>query len=85
MPAGKQGNPKLWRVQGKASDGLVVTLGRFETEEQAKAEAERLVADAAYRDIVVQAIVPAPRPESADGPATPASPPGRAAPPHGQR
>jgi hypothetical protein len=54
-------------VQGKATDGLIVTLGRFDTQEQADVEAQRLIAEAAYRDIVVQAIIPPPQPEGAAG------------------
>lgn len=79
MPPGKQGIPKLWRVQGKATDGLVVTLGRFDTQEQANLEAERLISEAAYRDVVVQAIIPTTPPEgTASAPLTP----GRSLPPH---
>jgi len=60
MPTAWQGTPKRWRVQGKATDGLVVTLGRFDTEEEARAECARLVAEATYRELTVQPIAPPP-------------------------
>ncbi len=51
---------KRWRVRGKAADGLVVTLGRYETAEQAHADCKRLEAQAEYRDLTVQPIEPKP-------------------------
>jgi hypothetical protein len=48
--------PKHWRLRGRAADGLVVTLGRYETEEEAQADSKRLAVGGAYRDLVVQAL-----------------------------
>ncbi len=50
--------PKLWRIRGKARDGLVVTLGRYETEPEAQSDLQRLTEYGGYRHLEVQAITP---------------------------
>ncbi len=52
----------IWRLRGKARDGLVVTLGRYETTDAAQADLARMTADGGYRDLVLQALEPAPQP-----------------------
>ena len=56
--------PKYWRVRGTASDGLTVTLGRYETEEEARADSSRLAVGGAYRNLVVQPLEVKPVPEA---------------------
>lgn len=51
-----QGEPKQWRVCGKSTDGLAVTLGRHDTEKAAQADAEKLVKEGFYRDVAVERI-----------------------------
>jgi hypothetical protein len=63
--------PKLWRIRGKAGDGMVVTLGRYETEEEAQTEMQRLTEAGSYRNLELQAIAPPPPP----APLTPPTPP----------
>jgi len=58
--------PKLWRVRGKARDGLVVTLGRYETEPEAQADLLRLTRSGSYRNLELQPIAVQP-PTSAPG------------------
>ena len=58
MPANWASEPKRWRVRGKASDGLLVTLGRYTTEEEARADCEKIVSEGVYRDVRVDAISP---------------------------
>ncbi len=62
MPAAWQSEPKKWRVRGKAADGLMVTLGRYNTEEEARADCQKFADEATYRDVTVQPIPPAPTP-----------------------
>ncbi len=50
--------PKLWRIRGKARDGLVVTLGRYETEPEAQSDLERLARDGRYRNLGLETITP---------------------------
>ena len=50
--------PKLWCVRGKAADGLMVTLGRFETSEEAQAEHDKIALRNEYRELSVQPIAP---------------------------
>ncbi|MEW6249970.1 MAG: hypothetical protein AB1716_04930 [Planctomycetota bacterium] len=68
MPAKYPADPKRWRVRGKAADGLVVTLGRYDTEEQAQADCRKFIEEAVYRDLTVQAIpvTAAPAPHTDD-------------------
>lgn len=47
-----------WRVRGKASDGLLVTLGRYLTEEEARTDCEKFVKEGTYRDVRVDPITP---------------------------
>ena len=58
-----QGEPKRWRVRGKSTDGLTVTLGCHDTEKAARAEAEKFIKEQFYRDVTVERI------ESAEDPA----------------
>jgi hypothetical protein len=50
--------PKLWRIRGQARDGLVVTLGRYETEPEAQLDLQRLTAAGDYRDLALEALDP---------------------------
>ncbi len=62
MPANssaKWNPPKSWRIRATAADGVVVTLGRYETAEQAEADRGKFVALGGYRHLVVQPIEPA--------------------------
>ncbi len=52
----------IWRLRGKAADGLVVTLGRYETTAEAEADLARMTVDGAYRNLVLQPLEPAPEP-----------------------
>jgi hypothetical protein len=61
-----QGEPKRWRVRGKSTDGLVVTLGCHDTEQAAKAEAEKLLKEGFYRDLTVERIKPSGDPGGQD-------------------
>ena len=56
MKAKWQGEPKLWRVRGKSSDGLTVTLGNHDTETEAQADAAKLLKGKFYRDVTVEPI-----------------------------
>ncbi len=54
-------NPRrnwIWRLRGKAGDGLVVTLGRYETTVEAEADLARMRVGGAYRDLVLQPLEP---------------------------
>jgi|GEM_PF-1322534 len=55
----KQDEPKHWRIRAKSSDGVVVTLGRYETETKARADCDAYIKDGFYRDVVVDHIKPA--------------------------
>ncbi|MBP7745325.1 MAG: hypothetical protein KA383_04280 [Phycisphaerae bacterium] len=68
MPAkypNKWNVPKLWRLRGKAPDGVTVTLGRYATAEEAEADCQKHAAEGEYRDLAIQAIEPPPQPLTA--------------------
>jgi hypothetical protein len=56
MAAKWQGEPKLWRVRGKSTDGLTVTLGNHDTETEARADAEKFLKGRFYREVTVEPI-----------------------------
>ncbi len=58
MAAKWQGEPKQWRVRGKSTDGLTVTLGNHDTETAAQADAEKFLKGRFYRDVTVERITP---------------------------
>ncbi len=57
--------PKHWRLRATAADGLAVTLGRYETAEQAHEDCGKLTERGGYRDLTVQPIAPRPDPAPA--------------------
>ncbi|HOB74411.1 MAG TPA: hypothetical protein PKG54_07785 [Phycisphaerae bacterium] len=75
MASWRSAPPKVWRfrIRGVSGDGTTVTLGRFETEEEARAEYNRLVEEGYYRNLKVRPVDPPPPPaesETISGPAS---------------
>jgi hypothetical protein len=60
MPGKWEPQPKHWRVRAKAADGMMVTLGRYATAEEAEADCAKFAKEGRYRDLSVQPIAPAP-------------------------
>ena len=58
----KWNSPKYWRVRATATDGLIVTLGRYATAEEADADCGRFTLQGEYRNLAVQPIAPRPEP-----------------------
>ncbi len=59
-------NPRrnwIWRLRGKARDGLMVTLGRYETTVEAEADLARMTVAGGYRNLALEALEPVPQPE----------------------
>jgi len=44
---------KAWKIQGESSDGKIVTLGRYDTEESAKSDQARILEDGYYRKLKI--------------------------------
>jgi hypothetical protein len=57
--------PKVWgwRIRGKSTDNQTVTLGKFNTKEEAIAEHDVIVKDGFYRNVTIEQIIPKPRQE----------------------
>jgi hypothetical protein len=58
-----------WRVRAKSTDGTIVTVGRYATEEEARTDCEKVIREGFYRDVMVDPI-----PQAVD----PARPPAEA-------
>ncbi|MBP7747935.1 MAG: hypothetical protein KA383_17605 [Phycisphaerae bacterium] len=58
MPPIRPIQPKRWRIQAQAVDGLTVTLGRYDTEEEAHRDCSRFQQEGAYRNLRVAPIPP---------------------------
>jgi hypothetical protein len=60
----RKGEPKVWRwrIRGKSSDSQMVTLGKYDTEKDAKADHERLLEEGYYRNVKLEEIKAAPLP-----------------------
>lgn len=63
-PTWRTSTPKRWRIRGKARDGLVVTLGKYETEAEAQLDLQRLTAAGRYRNLGLEALPPPPPQET---------------------
>lgn len=61
-PPPQWNRPKFWRLCGRAADGQIVTLGRYETLEEANADRARFAADSGYRELEVKALETKPAP-----------------------
>ena len=72
----QQSEPKIWhwRVRGKSSDSQIVTLGKYDTEDEAKADRERIIKEGFYRNVRVEQIKPKPE---APQPAPTGNPPAK--------
>ena len=57
--------PLTWRVRGKASDGMIVTLGKYDSEKEAEADCERFVKEG-YADVRIDPIKPPSAPKDAE-------------------
>ena len=60
----KQTEPLTWRIRGKSTDGLEVTLGKYDTKKKAEADCERFVNEG-YADVRIDPIkLPPPSPDN---------------------
>lgn len=55
-----------WRLQAMAADGLVVTLGRYKTVEEAHTDHRHFAKQGVYSNITLHSIEPKPDPSSAE-------------------
>jgi hypothetical protein len=62
-PSWRVSPPKLWRIRGTARDGLVVTLGKYETEPEAQFDLEKLTKSGDYRNLTLEQLAPPPPPQ----------------------
>ncbi len=58
----RKGEPKIWhwRIRGKSFDSQVVTLGKYDTESEARADYDKLIEEGFYRNVKIEQITAAP-------------------------
>lgn len=54
----RKSEPKIWRwrVRGKSSDSRVVTLGKYDTEAEAKVDRARIIDEGFYRNVRIEQV-----------------------------
>ena len=57
--------PILFRIIGKAGDGMTVTLGKYHSLAEAEQDHARLTSQAYYREIAIHEVVPPAPPATA--------------------
>jgi hypothetical protein len=56
MSQWRSGEPKIWnwRIRAQSSDGMMVTLGKYDTEAEAKIEYDKVLKDKSYRNVSIE-------------------------------
>lgn len=64
----RKGEPKVWRwrIRGRSSDSQMVTLGKYDTEKEARVEHDKIVREGFYRNVKLEELKAAPLPADAD-------------------
>ncbi len=64
----RKGEPKVWRwrIRGRSSDSQMVTLGKYDTEKEARVEHDKIVQEGYYRNVKLEELNAAPLPADAD-------------------
>ena len=59
----QQTEPKIWqwRVRARSFDKQIVTLGKYDTEDEAKADRDKITKEGYYRNVRVEQIKPKPQ------------------------
>jgi hypothetical protein len=70
----QQPEPKIWqwRVRARSFDKQIVTLGKYDTEDEAKADRDKITKEGYYRNVRVEQIKP--KPQAQEPAVTPAPP-----------
>ncbi len=60
----RSNEPKTWhwRIRARSSTGHMVTLGKYDTEDEARKDHDRIIKDACYREATIERITPAHEP-----------------------
>ncbi|MBI4582067.1 MAG: hypothetical protein HY718_20390 [Planctomycetes bacterium] len=61
MTEWRKGEPKIWRwrIRARSSDGQMVTLGKYGTEAEARADHDRIIKDKSYRNVSLEPLTTA--------------------------
>lgn len=54
--------PILWRIVGKSTDGMTVTLGKYRSREDADVDLARFAKEGFYRNVTIHEVAPPPPP-----------------------
>jgi hypothetical protein len=60
--------PKIWhwRIRGRSSDSQIVTLGKYNTKNEAIVERDMIIKDGFYRNVKIEQIITAQVPADLD-------------------
>lgn len=52
--------PKIWhwRIRGRSSDGQIVTLGKYDTQNEARVDCDKIIKEGSYRNVNIEQIIP---------------------------
>ena len=61
MTTWRRSEPKIWhwRIRGRSSDSQIVTLGKYDTENEARVDHDKIVEEGYYRNVRIERIAPA--------------------------
>lgn len=56
MSQWRNSEPKIWnwRIRAQSSDGQMVTLGKYDTESEARVEYDRITKDKSYSNVSIE-------------------------------
>jgi hypothetical protein len=57
----RKGEPKIWRwrIRGRSSDSQIVTLGKYDTQNEAKLDHDKIIEEGFYRNVKIEQITTA--------------------------
>ena len=57
----RKGEPKIWRwrIRGRSADSQIVTLGQYDTQDEAKVDYDKIIKEGFYRNVKIEQIIPA--------------------------
>ena len=60
----RRSEPKIWhwRIRGRSSDSQIVTLGKYDTQNEARVDYDKIIEQGFYRNVKIEQIAKAPVP-----------------------
>ena len=57
----RKSEPKIWhwRIRGRSSDSQIVTLGKYDTQDEARVDYDKIIEQGSYRNVKIEQIAKA--------------------------